>query len=156
VSRPTFILRDRSQQIAIEWLKVNEYRPAMDLLRRGDAVTPELRQALVAWMERGAKRKPGMRVPRDPWKTLPPTLARKKRSSKQDRAEFLFAAFPVFVPAGLAAALGIMSASRSRGRPATLRSRAIDYVAKRLDVSRRTAERWFRDGGFDNSRAYRD
>lgn len=129
---------------AAAWLReTGEFRPAIDILRGSDEITPELREALADWIEKGAKRRRGSKVEVDPWNSWPPKLAESLRlaqTPKEHRAWLLFAVFPSAFAWGCA----LPYADGRRGRPRTPESAAIAFVAKRLEVSERTARGWFR------------
>jgi len=69
-------LPKRPQLLAIAWLNdAGDYRPAVEVLRSADIISPELRCALAKWIENGSKRKRGSRVAANPWSEPPPSIA---------------------------------------------------------------------------------
>ena len=144
----TMRLSRRPQWLAIAWLRQGEPRPALDILRSDDALSPELRHALAEWIANGSKRKKGAKVVRDPWEELPPLAlgtpdggAEKVRwpmNAKEERAWILFVTWPL-------KHLDLYTnetTARGRGRPKAPDGLAADHVAAELNISERVAREW--------------
>ena len=131
----------RTQGLAIAWLReTRETRPALDVLRSDEPLSPQFRTALADWIEKGAKRrKKGSKVARDPWNEYPPELARSFGLATTERQERAWMAFVAYVHA----ARVLTKSKGPRGRPPSLRTPAIAHVAKKLGVTKRTAGAWF-------------
>jgi len=156
--KPTFVVVKRPQSLAAAWLRdAREWRPARDVLNAGDEIGPELRAALAEWMSLGSKRarRRGAKVPRDPWNELPPSFMRGlPTTQKEQQAGMLFCAYAMS-HGWIAAAISNGALLPRRGRPLAFRQLAAKYVAAKLNVSVRTAQKWFTKFGPKIS-AYRD
>lgn len=143
----TFTLIPRPQSIAAAWLRdTREWRPARDVIEAGDAIGPELRKALVEWMNKGSKRsrRKGAKVVKDPWSAPPPSMKKDAwypLNAREQRAHMLFLIWRL--ERGLIAQILSQLPTGSRGRRKTPRTMACEHVAKELGVDVRTAQDWY-------------
>lgn len=121
------------QARAAAWLReAGEHRPALRILQGDAPLCAELRYELARWIAAGCKRKRGAVVPRNPHNALPPSWAERAgwATPKMQRAHVAWLAWP---------ALHFAATIRD---PVAARAARVRYVAKRVGVALRTAQKW--------------